>query len=96
MGLQSLCFLPMISRGRVIGTLNLGRLRDGAFSQEDVDFLSQVANQIAIGVENALNYEQVAEARERLVEERNYLKEEIRTEHDFEAVIGQSPALSEF
>ncbi|HXW13703.1 MAG TPA: sigma 54-interacting transcriptional regulator [Terriglobia bacterium] len=93
MGLQSMCFLPMISRGRVIGTLNLGQLRDGAFTQGDVDFLSQVANQIAIGVENALNYEQVREARERLVEERNYLNEEIRTEHDFEAVIGQSPAL---
>ena len=88
-----MCFLPMISRGRVIGTLNLGRLRDGAFSEEDVDFLCQVASQIAIGVENALNYEQVAEARERLVEERNYLNEEIRTEHDFEAIIGQSPAL---
>ena len=93
MGLQSLCFLPMISRGRVIGTLNLGRLRDGAFSHGDVDFLVQVANQIAIGVENALNYEQVAEARERLAKERNYLNEEIRTEHDFEAIIGQSPAL---
>ncbi|MGO8786180.1 MAG: sigma 54-interacting transcriptional regulator [Terriglobia bacterium] len=93
MGLQSLCFLPMISRGRVIGTLNLGRLRDGAFSPGDVGFLVQVSNQIAIGVENALNYEQVAAARERLAEERNYLNEEIRTEHDFEAIIGQSPAL---
>ena len=92
-GIKSLCVLPMISRDRVIGTLNLGQLRDGAFSQGDVDFLAQVANQIAIGVENALNYEQVAEARERLAEERNYLNEEIRTEHDFEAVIGQSPAL---
>jgi len=49
----------MISRGRVIGTLNLGGLRDGAFSPGDVDFLLQVVNQIAIGVENALNYEQV-------------------------------------
>ncbi len=93
MGLQSLCVLPMISHGRVIGTLNLGGLRDGAFSAGDVDFLLQVVNQIAIGVENALNYEQVAVARERLVEERNYLTEEIRTEHDFEAVIGQSAAL---
>jgi len=92
-GIRSLCVLPMMSRDRVIGTLNLGQLRDGAFSQGDVDFLSQVANQIAIGVENALNYEQVTEARERLVEERNYLNEEIRTEHDFEAIIGQSPAL---
>jgi formate hydrogenlyase transcriptional activator len=93
MGLQSICVLPMISRDRVIGTLNLGRLREGAFSPGDVDFLKQVANQIAIGVENALNYEQISEARERLAEERNYLTEEIRTEHDFEAIIGQSPAL---
>jgi formate hydrogenlyase transcriptional activator len=92
-GIKSLCVLPMISRDRIIGTLNLGQLRDGAFSQGDVDFLCQVANQIAIGVENALNYEQVTKARERLVEERNYLNEEIRTEHDFEAIIGQSPAL---
>jgi formate hydrogenlyase transcriptional activator len=93
MGLQWLSVLPMISRGRVIGTLNLGGLSESAFSPGDVDFLKQVANQIAIGVENALNYGQVTEARERLVEERNYLNEEIRTEHDFEAVIGQSPAL---
>src|SRR5208337_657308 len=88
-----LCVLPMISRDRVIGTINLGRLSDGVFSPGDVDFLTQVANQIAIGVENALNYQQVQEARERLAEERDYLVEEIRTDHDFEAVIGQSPAL---
>ena len=93
MGLKSVCFLPMISRDRVIGTLNLGRLTEDAFSRGDVDFLAQVAKQIAIGVENALHYEQVVEARERLAEERNYLTEEIRTEHDFEAIIGQSPAL---
>lgn len=93
MGLKSVCVLPMISRGRVIGTLNLGRLRAGAFSPGDVEFLKQVASQIAIGVENALDYEQVSEARERLAEERNYLTEEIRTEHDFEAIIGQSAAL---
>jgi len=92
-GLKSLCVLPMISRGRVIGTLNLGRLEEAPFSQEDVDFLTQVANQIAIGVDNALNYQQVTEARARLAEERNYLTEEIRTDHDFETIIGQSPAL---
>jgi formate hydrogenlyase transcriptional activator len=92
-GIKSLCVLPMISRERVIGTINLGRLREEAFPQGDVEFLVQVANQIAIGVENALNYQQVTEARERLAEERNYLTEEIRTDHDFEVIIGQSPAL---
>jgi len=93
MGLKSVCVLPMMSRGRVIGTLNLGRLREGAFLQGDVEFLTQVANQVAIGVENALDYEQLAEARERLTEERKYLNEEIRTEYGFEAIIGESPAL---
>ena len=93
MGLQSLCLLPLISRGRVIGSLNLGRLRAGSFSREEVEFLTQVTNQIAIGVENALNYKQVTDAQERLVRERNYLNEEIRTEYDFEAMVGESAAL---
>jgi len=48
MGLRSLCVLPMISRGRVIGTLNLGGLRDGAFSPGDVDFLLQVVNSLRL------------------------------------------------
>jgi formate hydrogenlyase transcriptional activator len=92
-GLKSVCLLPMITRDRVLGTLNLGCLREAAFSQEDLDFLTQVASQVAIGVENALNYQQLAESRERLAEERDYLIEEIRTDQDFEAIIGQSPAL---
>jgi formate hydrogenlyase transcriptional activator len=93
MGLRSVCVLPMMSRGRVIGTLNLGRLREGAFPPEDIHFLSEVANQVAIGVENALDYRQVTEARERLAEERNYLTEELRTDHGFDSIVGQSPAL---
>ncbi len=93
MGLKCVCVLPMTSRGRVIGTLNLGRLSESPLSEGDVEFLTQVANQVAIGVENALDYEQVAVDRERLSEERKYLAEEIRTEHDFEAIIGQSAAL---
>jgi formate hydrogenlyase transcriptional activator len=92
MGLKSVCILPMITRDKVLGTLNLGCLREGAFSAGDLDFLSQLAGQIAIGVENALNFQKVAEARERLAEERDYLIEEIRTDHDFEAIIGQSAA----
>lgn len=92
-GLKSFCYLPLISRARVIGTLNLGRLQDDAFREEDLHFLSQVAYQIAIAVENALDYRQVTESRERLAEERRYLKEELRTEYTFEEIIGESPAL---
>src|SRR3989475_308473 len=91
--LKSFCYLPLISRDRAIGTLNLGRLRDDAFSEEDLHFLGQVARQVAIAVENALDYGQITESRERLAEERRYLKEELRTEHVFEEIIGESSAL---
>ncbi len=92
-GLTNLCFLPLISRGRAIGSLNLGRLRNEPFTEEDVHFLSQIAGQVAIGVENALNYEHLNESRARLAEERKYLKEEIQTEHNFEEIVGDSPLL---
>jgi formate hydrogenlyase transcriptional activator len=93
LGLNSGCFLPLIARDRVIGTLNLGRFPDRAFTQDDVEFLSQVASQVAIAVENALDYYQVAEARQRLAEERVYLNEEIRTTQNFEEIVGSSTAL---
>jgi formate hydrogenlyase transcriptional activator len=94
-GLKSFCFLPLISRNRSLGTLNLGRLSDDAFLEEDIHFLVQIATQIAIGVENALDYHHITESRERLAEERLYLKEEIRTEHNFEEIVGQSTALKQ-
>jgi formate hydrogenlyase transcriptional activator len=92
-GFKSLCFIPLMRRNRAIGTLNLGRLRGDAFSQEDLYFLGQVANQIAIAVENALEYGQITEAKERLAEQKLYLEDEIRREHNFEEIIGNSPML---
>ncbi len=91
--LKSMVLLPLTSRNRTLGTLNLGSCEDGLFSVEDVAFLRQVSSQVAIAVENALDYRQIVEARRRLAEERVYLNEEIRTEHDFEEIIGESVAL---
>ncbi len=92
-GLTRLCFLPLITHNRAIGSLNLGRLRDEAFTQEDIHFLGQIASQVAIAVENALHYAKVTESRARLAEEGRYLKQELRTEHDFEEIVGESAAL---
>ena len=92
-GFESLCFIPLMRRNRAVGTLNLGRLRGDAFSEEDLYFLGRVANQIAIAIENALEYGQVAEAKERLAEQTVYLENEIRLEHNFEEIIGNSQPL---
>ena len=92
-GLKSFCFLPLISRNRAIGTLVLARLRDDAFSQADVDFLSQVANQVALAVENALAYREIRELKEQISKEKLYLEDEIRTEMNFAQIIGSSASL---
>jgi formate hydrogenlyase transcriptional activator len=92
-GFKSLCFIPLIRRNRAIGTLNLGRLRGDAFTEQDLYFLGQVARQIAIAVENALEFGQITEAKERLAEQKLYLEHEIRIEHNFEEIIGNSPRL---
>jgi formate hydrogenlyase transcriptional activator len=92
-GLKSFSFLPLISRDRAIGVLVLGRLRDDAFSQADIGFLGQVANQIALAVENALDYREIRELKEQLSKEKLYLEDEIRTEMNFAQVIGNSASL---
>jgi formate hydrogenlyase transcriptional activator len=92
-GLKSFCFLPLISRDRAIGVLVLGRLRDDAFTQADIRFLSQVASQIALAVENALAYREIQELKEQLSKEKLYLEDEIRTEMNFAQIIGNSAPL---
>lgn len=92
-GLQSGCFLPLVSGERVLGTMNLCRFTDSVFTADDVAFLSQVAKQVAIAVGNALDYEHVTTSKERLAEENLYLANQLQTEHNFGEIIGQSAAL---
>ena len=92
-GLQSACWLPLISRSRVLGILGLSRQQAIPFSQEDVHFLTQVATQVAIAVENALSYRQISQLSDKLSQEKLYLEDEIRSEAKFEEIVGKSQAL---
>src|SRR5207302_86009 len=92
-GLQSACWLPLISRTRVLGVLGLSRLQAIRFSQEDVHFLTQVATQVAIAVENALSYRKISQLSDKLAQEKLYLEDEIRSEANFEEIVGKSQAL---
>ena len=92
-GLHSGCIVPLITANRTLGTLSLSSLRASAFTQEDVDLLMRVANQVAIAIENALAYREIAELKNKLADEKLYLEEEIRTEYTFEEIVGESPAL---
>jgi formate hydrogenlyase transcriptional activator len=92
-GIKSLCHFPVIGRDRVLGVATVSSSRRDDFLGDDADFLSQVANQIAIAVENALAYSQIAELKDKLAREKVYLEDEIRTELNFEEIVGQSEAL---
>ena len=92
-GLKSGCKIPLISHDRVLGVLGVGRLSEDAFNEEDVDLLTAVGEQVAVAVENALAYRKIDELKNKLQEEKLYLQEEIRSEYNFEEIIGTSPAL---
>src|SRR5438046_10437850 len=92
-GLNSFCDVPLISRNRPLGVLAVARREENAFDEDEVAFLIQVANQVAIGVENALAYSEIAALKDRLAQEELYLEEEIHGEMDIEGIVRQSSAL---
>ena len=92
-GLNSYCDVPLTSRGRVLGILAVARHEEDSFDQEEIIFLTQVANQVAIAVENARAYGEIADLKDKLAQEKLYLEDEIRGEMDFEGIVGQSSAL---
>jgi formate hydrogenlyase transcriptional activator len=92
-GLMSACCLPLISHGRPLGTLVVASLREEIFPQKDAELLQHIANQIAIAVENALAFDQVVDRAKKLTQEKLYLQDEIRTEYNFEEIIGESSGL---
>jgi len=90
-GLISGCDLPLIGRSGVVGVLAALNRSASAISKDDLAFLEQVASQVAIAVENALDYEKAIKDRDKETKQRLYLEEEIRAE--FGEIIGESPAL---
>ena len=91
--MNSFCLFPLTSRNRVLGVVGFARREENAFNKDDIEFLTQVANQVAIAVDNALAYGQIAELKDQLTQEKLYLEDEIRTEQGFEEIIGRSEAL---
>jgi formate hydrogenlyase transcriptional activator len=88
----TVCVLPLVSRGRVLGTFGVVKYQDNAFTG-DIEFLSQIGKQVAIAVENALAFGQIRELKDQLAREKLYLEDEIRTEMNFAQIIGNSASL---
>jgi formate hydrogenlyase transcriptional activator len=92
-GLQSICAVPLTTAMKRLGAMVFGSMRESAYEDADLEFLSQVAKQVAVAVENAQAYQEIAALKDRLAKEKLYLEGEIQSDYNFEEIVGDSPRL---
>ncbi len=92
-GVQSCCELPLTTARRKLGTLIFACKQPAAFQEADVHFLQLVTNQVAVAIENALAFQEIEALKDKLAKEKAYLEDEVRTEHDFGDIVGESKTL---
>jgi formate hydrogenlyase transcriptional activator len=93
LGVGSICDVPLTTARARLGALAFLSKQVGAYDSADVDFLRLAASQVAVAVENALAFDCIEKLKEKLTREKVYLEEEIRTEHNFDEIVGESAAL---
>src|SRR5271169_4138235 len=91
--LKSQCSLPLISRGSKLGFFVVGRFDENDFAAEDIEFLTQVAGQVAMVIDNSMAYRHIAHLTEKLTPENIDVDGEIPNETNFEDIVGRSAAL---
>src|SRR3984957_5231345 len=92
-GIQSLCCIPLVTHNGSLGTLNLSSKEHSAFIGGDIDFLEQMAAQVAVALDNARAYREIAKLKDKLTKGKLHLEDEIRSERNFEEIVGESAAL---
>jgi len=92
-GIQSYCVVPLVAMGQSLGTFAVWSQAQNRYTEADATLLKEVANQVALAISNMKSYEEIASLKARLEKENVYLQEEIRTEHNFEEIVGDSPTL---
>jgi PAS domain S-box-containing protein len=93
LGIRSACCVPLLHRGEALGTLSVMSRLESAFTQREAEMLVQIADQVAMAVNNALTLRRIAELRDRLDQEKQYLEEEINLDKRFDEIVGESTGL---
>ena len=92
-GIVSLVCVPLVGTKGLLGVISLGSSDEDAFDQDDLELLSQIANQISLALDNALAYRRITFSCRRLEDERNYLESEFQSQYNFEDIVGQSAGI---
>lgn len=92
-GMSSYAVFPLLLDGKCTGVLRIASAKSQRYSNQDVEFLSEVTKQISLVAANLQAYEEIARLKARLEIENTYLKDEIRTTHNFKDILGNSVEL---
>ncbi len=92
-GLGRMVNLPLVARGTCLGTLNIGSVASGEPEGETLEFLHQIATQVALAIENVQAYEQLARMSRQLAKHNAYLTQEIKQDSHFGLLVGKSEPL---
>jgi formate hydrogenlyase transcriptional activator len=92
-GVQMLCCIPLSSTKGVLGALNVGCTKEQSVDAGDLNLLTQIARQLAVSIDNARSYQEVKELKNKLKEEKVYLENEIKSELNFEEIVGEDPQI---
>jgi formate hydrogenlyase transcriptional activator len=92
---KTLCVLPLRFGHKTLGVLKLARCQPDNFNSTNLRVLQQIAERIAIAVDNALAYQEIKSLKEKLQHENLYLTEQINSNNpDFSDIVGRSPRMS--
>jgi formate hydrogenlyase transcriptional activator len=92
-GVETSCSVPLVAHGKVLGVFNVARVFNRPFEREEIALVEEIAGQVSIAVANALAYQEITRLKDKVTSEKLYLEEEIRSEHNFEDLIGESAGL---
>jgi formate hydrogenlyase transcriptional activator len=92
-GTRSVCSVPLIAQHKVWGELNVSSVAEHAFGSAEIEYLQQVANQIAAALHNAHAYRQIEQLKNRLAQEKRYFENEILSANRSDDIVGKSPSL---
>lgn len=89
------CILPLRFGHKTLGVLKLAQCQPDNFNTANLLVLQQIAERIAIAVDNALAYQEIKSLKEKLQHENLYLTEQINNDNpDFSDIVGRSNSMS--
>ena len=87
------CAAALVAPDRAVGTLAIASLRSAAFTQRQVERLIHVARQVSLPIAAVHTLRQSMELSDKLKREKQYLEDELETEHSFSEIIGETAGL---